>query len=148
MNPQTTEPDPIFSRICETSTRLMGGAVNRSTMKKLQKLVRADGDSYPWEEVVDRVLAEEMAPAELTKTALKSQRDWVVRGGRQTPGKSVRHHAKSLLAKVLAKLIFMVILMACIIVLLVLCKLRWPEIDIYAANEWLAEAWPSGFGTR
>lgn len=148
MNSQTSTPDPVFSRICEVSARLMGGTIHRSTMKELQKLLRSEPNSYPWEAVVDRVLAEKMAPPELTKMALKSQRDWVVRGGRETPGPRMRHQAKSFVARMLARLIFMAILITFLVALLVVCKLCWPVVDIYAANDWLATTWPSAFGPK
>ncbi|MEE2887985.1 MAG: hypothetical protein VX951_11210 [Planctomycetota bacterium] len=148
MNPETPQPDPVFSRICETSARLMGGVVNRTAMKELQKLVRSESTSYPWEEVVDRVLSSGPPAAELATAALKSQRDWIVRGGRQTPGKNVRHRAKSMVARLMARLVFMAILLASVVALLILCKLRWPGVDIYLANDWLAAAWPAGFGPR
>ena len=148
MNPQTSTPDPVFSRICEVSARLMGGAVHRSTMKELQKVTRSNSASYPWETVVDRVLSEQVGPAELTKMALKSQRDWIVRGGRETPGPRLRHQAKSFVAKMLARLIFMAILITSLVILLVVCKLCWPAVDIYAANDWLSTTWPSAFGPK
>ncbi len=117
-------------------------------MKDLQKVVRSDSASYPWEAVVDRVLAEQVGPSELTKMALKSQRDWVVRGGREAPGPRLRHQAKSFVAKMLARLIFMAILIIFLVVLLVVCKLCWPAVDIYAANDWLTTTWPSAFGPK
>lgn len=148
MTTQTPTPDPVFPSICEASARLMGGTVNRSTMKELQKLVKAESGSYPWEEVVKRILAGGAPPAEVAQSALKAQRDWIVRGGRQNPGKSLRSHTKGLVARLMARLIFFGVLLASVVVLLVLCKLRWPEVDIYAANEWLAATWPSAFGPR
>jgi len=148
MNSQTSTPDPVFSRICEVSARLMGGAVHRSTMKDIQKVVRSERGSYPWEAVVDRVLSEQVGSAELTKMALKSQRNWVVRGGRETPSPRLRHQAKSFVAKMLTRLIFMTILITSLVILLVVCKLCWPAVDIYAANDWLSMTWPSAFGPK
>ena len=148
MTTQTPSPDPVFPSICEASARLMGGTVNRSAMKELQKLVQAESGSYPWEEVVERILAGGASQAEVAQAALKAQRDWIVRGGRQNPGKSLRAHSRSLLARLLARLIFFGVLLASVVILLVLCKLRWPEMDIYAANDWLAATWPDAFGPR
>ena len=148
MTIQTPSADSVFPSICEASARLMGGTVNRSAMKELQKLVKTESGSYPWEAVVKRILAGGAPPAEVAQAALKAQRDWIVRGGRQNPGKSVRAHAKGLMARLMARLIFFGVLLVSVVVLLVLCKLRWPEIDIYAANDWLAATWPSAFGPR
>lgn len=128
--------------------RLMAGAVNRSTMKELQKTVQASPASYPWQAVVERVLAEPIDPEELSTQALKSQRDWVVRGGRETPGKGVSYHAKSFVARMVARLIFFGMFVVCAVLVLVLVKARWPEFDIYRLTEWLQRTWPGTFGPR
>jgi hypothetical protein len=98
--------------------------------------------------VIDAVLREPLAAEELTRKALKSQRDWVIRGGRETPGKGVRQHARSFLARLTARVIFTAIFIPCVVVLLVLLKLRWPDLDIYAANGWLQDSFPGAFGPR
>ncbi len=123
----------------------MAGEVGRAKMKNLQKLLRGSTVDYPWRDVVDHVLGEPVDQGQLTRQALRSQRDWVVRGGRQNPGRSLKRRAKGLLASVVARLIFMALFIPAVIALLVLLKHGWPELDIYRALDWLAEAWPSVF---
>lgn len=145
MTELTPPVDPVFSRICESTTRLTAGVVSRPTMKDLQKTVQAASAEYPWEAVVDRILREPMDPSQLTKQALRAQRDWVVRGGRQTPGKGVTFKAKSFVARLFARLIFLAILLPVVVVLLVLIKQKWPELDIYRILLWMQDMWPSMF---
>ena len=145
MTQETPDEDLVFSRICETSARLMAGEVTRSTMKELQKTVRATTDDYPWQPVVDRILGDPVDTEKLVTKALRGQRDWIVRGGRETPGKGVRHHAKSFVARIIARLIFLAVLIPLFVALLVLVKYKWPELDIYRILDWLREVWPSVF---
>ena len=142
---ETPPVDPIFSSICESTTRLIAGAVSRSTMKELQKTVNAATTVYPWEVVVDRILREQVDQTELTERALRAQRDWVVRGGRQTPGKGLTYKTKSLVARLLARVVFLAILIPVVVTLLVLVKQKWPEFDIYRILLWLQNTWPSMF---
>ena len=146
MSQETPAADSLFSRICETSARPMGGTVQRSTIRSLQKEVRSQAKGYPWQSVVDRILAEPVDQEKMVQQALRSQRDWVVRGGRKTPGKGAKHHAKSFVAKLLARLIFMAIFIPVVVVLLVLMRHQWPWCDIYRILDWLAEVWPAVFG--
>jgi hypothetical protein len=148
MKEETPTPDPVFSRICESSARLMAGLVNKSTIKELQKTVNSSASDYPWEVVVDRVLRDPVEPSKFTTQALRSQRDWVVRGGRETPGKGIRRHTKTFVARMLARLIFLAILIPAVVMLLVLVKHKWPDVDIYRILGWLKEVWPAVFGPR
>jgi len=145
MAEQTDAAADVFSRICETSTRLMAGTVPRRTLQDLQKKVRTDTGSYPWEVVVDRVLLEPFQPDELTRRALRSQRDWIARGGRETPGRGARHHAKTFVARLVAALVFMGIFIPVVVVVLVMIKHKWPDADVYRLLDWLREGWPSVF---
>ena len=145
MSEETIPVDPVFSRICESTTRLTAGLVNRSTMKELQGAVAASPAEYPWEAVVDRILREPLDTTEVTKKALRAQRDWVVRGGRETPGKSVGYHAKSFVARMMARCIFMLIFIPMVVIVLVLVKQKWPELDIYRILHWLQDTWPTVF---
>ena len=72
--PEETPPtDPVFSRICETSTRLMAGVPQRKTIRELQKQVRATDGEYPWESVVERVLDEPVDGDVLVRQALRGE---------------------------------------------------------------------------
>ena len=145
MAEQTDAATDVFSRICETSTRLMAGTVPRGAMKELQKKVQNDTGSYPWEVVVDRVLLDPVDRDQLTRQALRSHRDWIARGGRETKGRGVRHQAKTFVARIVASLMFMAIFIPVVVVALVLVKHAWPDADIYRLLEWLAAVWPSVF---
>ncbi len=145
MSEETPRADPVFSRICESTTRLTAGVVSRPTMQELRQTVHASTAEYPWEAVVTRILRDPVDPAKLTKQALRAQRDWVVRGGRETPGKGLTHRAKSFVARLVARLIFLAILLPVVVILLVLIKQKWPEMDIYEILRWLQAAWPSMF---
>lgn len=145
MSQETPDPHDVFQRICESSTRLMAGCVTPGTMYEIQNWVRQEPSNYPWEEVVDRILSEDVEDERLGHQALRAQRDWVVRGGRETRRPSTRARAKHGVAWVLARLIFAVLLIGMVVVLLVLLKFRWPELDIYRLVEWANAAWPGVF---
>ncbi len=143
MSQETADDDEVFQRICESSTRLMAGCVTPGTMRELQRWVLETPDTYPWEGVVDRILEEHAADERVSQQALRAQRDWVVRGGRGPCTPSVRMRAKRGIAWVLARLIFAVLLIAMSIVVLLLLKFRWPELDIYHVVDWARATWPA-----
>ena len=145
MTKETPSVDPVFSRICESMTRLTAGLVPRPTMKDLQKTVEASTAEYPWEVVVNRILRDRVDPVKVMKQALRAQRDWVVRGGRETPGKGLTYRAKSIVARLAARLIFLAILLPVVVILLVLIRQKWPDLDIYVILGWLQDTWPSMF---
>jgi hypothetical protein len=149
MTEETPAVDPVFSRICESTTRLTAGVVPRPTMKELQKTAHAETAEYPWEAVVDRILRDPVDTGTLTQQALRAQRDWVVRGGREAPGRGAGSKAKSFVvrtsAKLLARLIFLAVLLPVVVLLLVLIKQKWPDLDIYRILLWMQDTWPTMF---
>jgi hypothetical protein len=148
MTQETPTSDPVFSQICESNARLMAGQVHKSTLKELQKMVHGSPSEYPWEPVVARILRDPVDVAKFTTQALRSQRDWVVRGGRETPGKGLRRRAKGFVARLVARLIFLAVLIPAVVFLLVLVKHKWADADIYRILVWLGEIWPSAFAPR
>lgn len=120
----------------------MAGRVTRSRMKVLQKLVADHPDQYPWEAVVEEVLREDIPAPDLSRDALRAQRDWVVRGGRETPGKSLGQKSKGLLARLLVQLLVMGIFLAIFLAIALLANIRW-DVDIYELKKYLLDWFPA-----
>ena len=140
-----TRSDPTLIRIGEAALRLMAGQVSRTTMNACQELVRGQPQNYPWEQVTDRLLADPVAPADLVQPGLRAQRDWVVRGGRETPGHGLRLRAKTGLAKLLVRALFFMLYLLVVLSLLLLLKQKWPAVDIYSGLRWLQHTLPGLF---
>lgn len=132
----------------EASHRLLAGLVSRRDLQAMQKKVLASPDAYPWQEVVDGLVAEPVAESELIQRGLKAQRDWILRGGREMPGPRVKTRAKAFLARLLAQGLFLGLWTGSVLVLLVLLKARFPECDIYIVSNWLKDLMPGIFGAK
>ena len=141
-----TVRDPLVHRVSEASLRLMAGLVPRQTVQALQQRVRENEQTYPWEEVVDKVLNEPVDDQRLVQQGLRAQRDWLLRAGTRAPGTSVSMRGKVALAFFLSRLLFFGLFTVALVVLLMLIKARWPAIDIYRPLEWLRDVLPGVFG--
>jgi hypothetical protein len=69
----------------------------------------------------------------------------VGRGGRANPGKGVRVQAKTLLATLAAKLVFIVLYTLVLVCLLVLMEQIWPHLDISRILHFLQDKLPALF---
>lgn len=141
--PPPAAPDDAMVRIGAVSTRLLAGAVSKRTLEALQRTVHASPTEYPWQVVNQVVLAEPCDEQELAQKALRAHRDWVVRGGRENPGKPLGLRAKTLLAKLVAQSLFVGIYTFVILLFLLLVKHKWPQANVYAALDWLYAAFPN-----
>lgn len=139
--------DPELSRLAVAALRLMADAVPKATLGSLKKrhLSGAEG-AYPWRDVTASINSHPVDPQELAQHAVRAQRDWVHRGGRKDPGKSMRNRGKGLVANLLAKLIFFALFAAASVALLVLLKHGWPDLDIYRILEWVGPWLPDAGG--
>ncbi len=89
-----------------------------------------------------------MDPDRLLKQGLEAQRDWVRRGGRETPKPGLRRRGKVLAAGFVARLLFFLAYTVVMVILLVLMKHVWPAVDIYSLLDWLREQFPQVFSPR
>lgn len=140
--PDLEHPEQTLQAVGEVSLRLMAGAVPKRTIEQLQRTVQQSAAEYPWQVVTQVILAEPIAPQQLVQQGLQAQRDWILRGGRETPGKPIGQRAKGLLAKLVAQLIFLVLLSAVLYAALLLVKHKLPGFDLYAPLEWLYATFP------
>lgn len=143
--PDLGSPDETMTAVAAVSLRLMAGTVSRKTMEQLKRTVQETPSEYPWQVVTQAVLAEAVDEQKLVQQGLRAQRDWVVRGGRQDPGRPLDVRAKTLLAKLLTQLIVFGLYTVLIIALLLLIKQRVPGFDIYRVLSWLQETFPGAF---
>ena len=105
--PDLADPDQTLQAVSAVSLRLMAGAVPKKTLEQLQRTVQQSAAEFPWQIVTQAVLAEPIEPQRLVQQGLQAQRDWILRGGRETPGRPLSVQAKGLVAKLLAQLIFL-----------------------------------------
>lgn len=150
MDNQSTphDGDEVVRRVGEVSLRMMANAISKRTHGQVSSLIASAGDEYPWQLVVDAVLAEPVASDDLLARGLRAQRDWFARTGTPTGarvGRAARVAGKSALAFVLSRLIFFVIYTLAVIVLLVLAKQHWAGCDIYRLLDWLRDVLPAVF---
>lgn len=117
--------------IAGVSLRLLAGTVSRKTLDGLKRTVLASPDEYPWRVVNQVVLGESVDEQDLAQKGLRAQRDWILRGGRETPGKPLGLQAKTLLAKVVAQALFGLVFALVLVVLLLVVNHKWPNINIY-----------------
>lgn len=143
--PDLGSPDETMTAVAAVSLRLLAGTVSRKTMEQLQRTVQATPSEYPWQVVTQAVLAEPVDEQKLVQQGLRAQRDWVVRGGRLEPGRSLDVKAKTFVAKLLTQLIVFVVYALLIVALLLLAKQKWPGFDIYRGLAWLQETFPGAF---
>ncbi|MEY4829477.1 MAG: hypothetical protein RLZZ562_1273 [Planctomycetota bacterium] len=135
-------PDSIEG-IGAVALRLLAGTVSRKTLDALQRTVLASPDEYPWRVVNQVVLGEAVDEQELAQKGLRAQRDWILRGGRENPGKPLGLQAKTFLARIVAQALFGLLFAILLVVLLWGLKVRWPAFDIYWPLEWLRSTFPS-----
>lgn len=141
--PPASQPDETMASIAATGLRLLAGVVPKRTLEGLKRTVLASPDEYPWQVVNQVVCAEPVDAQELAQKGLRAQRDWILRGGRETPGPGVSVQAKTLVAKLLVQLIFFLAYTVVVLVALLVFKHKWPSLDIYGLLRWLYEAFPS-----
>ena len=140
--------DPWLARVGEVSLRMMAGAIPKRTQERIQKLMAANADTYPWQEVVDAVMADEPG-ADLVERGLRGQRDWFARAAvpaTARAGRAARVAGKTALAYVLSQAIFFAIYTGAVVFVLNLAKHHWPAFDIYAPLEWARSVAPGVFG--
>lgn len=138
--PDLARPDETLTAVASASLRLMAGAVSKRTMEQLKRTLQQSPAEFPWQVVTQAVLAEPVDEQKLVQQGLAAQRDWIVRGGRETPGPGIGHKAKGLLARLCAQLIFGAIYAVVIVVLLLLLKHKMPNVDIYRLLAWFQQA--------
>ncbi len=122
-----------MGQIAQVSLRLLAGAVSKRGLEGLKRTLEASPSEYPWQVVTKVVLSEPCDEQDLAQRGLRAQRDWILRGGRENPGKPIGLRAKTLLAKLVAQLLFFVIYTLTVLVLLLLLEHKWPQINIYQA---------------
>jgi hypothetical protein len=145
-SPRSPELSAIIQRVAEVSLRLMARLPSPATLKRVRTAVEASPTSYPWQQVVDAVLAEPADPSALLQRGLEGQRDFLMRSAppRQAARvvRAARTGAKTLLAIVLSRMIFFALYTLAAMVLLVLIKHRWPDLDIYRLLPWVERMLP------
>jgi hypothetical protein len=142
--PDLARPDDTLTAVAGTSLRLMAGAVSKRTMEQLQRTLQASPAEFPWQVVTQAVLAEPVDEQRLVQQGLVAQRDWILRGGRETRGPSLGHRTKGLLARLCAQLIFGAVYAIVIVVLLLLLKHKFPGFDIYRVLTWFQQTFGAG----
>ncbi len=150
------EQDPTVARVAEASLRMMGGAVAATTQRRIRQLAERAPDAYPWQEVVEAVLADQVEPSALVQRGLTAQRDWVLRSGQATLSRtestvvrarpSLAWKVKRLIAIAIARSLFYSVFTSTLLVLLILVRKAWPWADIYALADRVTEAVRSVFG--
>lgn len=136
--PDLQNPDAAHRAVAEVSMRLLAGAVDRRTLDALKASVQGTTGEYPWQAVTHTLLAAPADPQKTVQAALVAQRDWILRGGRETP-RPLGRRAKGLLAKLVAQLLVFAVTAALVIAGLLLLKYRFPEFDIYRVLTLLEE---------
>lgn len=136
------DPAQLEVAVREVALRLLAGGVSRATISQLQRMMRENVGDYPWQEVTRRILAEDVDAQTLVQRGLTAQRDWIWRGGRETPGPSLSHRTKGFFAKLVAQTIFLLIWAVVLVAGLLLLK-HLTGIEIYAALDWLYSLFPS-----
>lgn len=136
------QPHESIEGIAGVSLRLLAGTVSRKTLDALKRTVVASPDEYPWRVVNQVVLGESVDEQDLAQKGLRAQRDWILRGGRENPGKPLVLQAKTFVAKVVAQALFGLLFAVVLVVLLLLVNHKWPEINIYRALDWVRSTFP------
>ena len=124
------------------SLRLLAGMVSKKTMDQLKRTVEQAAAEYPWQVVTQAVLAETVDEQKLVQQGVRAHRDWILRGGRTDPGAPLGVKAKTLLAKVLAQLIFFTVYTAVVCLGLLIAKYLW-NFDLYVALTWVQTNFPT-----
>jgi hypothetical protein len=148
----TERRSATIGKIADASLRMMAGAVSPDCQRALREIVHANPEQYPWERVIDIVLAEPADPSELANRALVAQRKWILRSSgesrpaRSRPNRSLSVVVKTWIAIALVRGGFQIALAAVFVVLLLVLKSRWPRADVYRILDWLRETLPGLFG--
>lgn len=135
--PDLAQPADVLGAVSAVSLRLLAGAVPKRTMEQLQRTLRQSHAEFPWQVVTQAVLSEPVDPQQLVQQGLAAQRDWILRGGRETPRPQVGARAKGLLARLCAQLVFGALYTVVILAILLLLKHKLPELDIYRVLDWI-----------
>ena len=155
-NAQSAEDEELVRRIALTSLRMMAGAVPRDVVDRLHSRMRAEPE-YPWEEVVDAVLAEPVAASQLVNKGVLAHRNWLASGGAANPApaaqavggrrrKTLKTRGKTALAMAIVKGGFFILYTVVVILVLVLLRHKWPWMDIYRLLDGLKQLLPGVFG--
>ncbi|MEZ5965293.1 MAG: hypothetical protein R3F56_15780 [Planctomycetota bacterium] len=148
---ESTQPEPampLAQRVGEVSLRMMANAIPRKTQDRVRALMAEASQDYPWQRVVDTVLAEPVDEQDLLGRGLRAQRDWFARASvtaTARAGRAVRVAGKTALAYAISRVIFFTLYTATVILVLVLAKHHWPQFDIYRILDWLRSVLPSVF---
>ncbi len=131
------DAEQALRAVSDTSLRFMAGAIPKAKMGQLRRTVEQSGEEFPWQEITEAVLAEEVDEQRLVQQGLIAQRDWILRGGRTARGPSITHRTKGFFARMTAQLIFGAIFVAVILIALLVLKYKDPDFDIYLILTWL-----------
>lgn len=137
--PDLTEGQQTLRAISDVSLRLMAGTVSKAKMEQLRRTVEQNTAEFPWQDVTQAVLAEEVDEQRLVQQGLAAQRDWILRGGRTAKGPSITHRTKGFVARLTAQLIFGAIFVVVILVALLVLKFKLPDWDIYRILTWVQD---------
>jgi hypothetical protein len=135
--PDLGKPDEALQAVGAVSLRLLAGAVPKQAMEQLRRMVQESPSEFPWQVVTQAVLAQPADPQQLVQQGLRAQRDWILRGGRETPRPGMSQRAKGLLARLCAQAIFFVIYTLVVVAALLLLRHKVPELDIYRITAWV-----------
>lgn len=141
--PDLSHPEQALEAVGGVSLRLMAGTVSKKTMDQLQRTLQQSSAEFPWQVVTQAILAEPADPQKIVQQGLRAQRDWILRGGREVPGRTIGTKAKGLLAKLCAQMIFLALFALVLWIALLLLKHKMPEFDIYKPLYWLYEMFPA-----
>jgi len=141
--PDLSHPEQALEAVGAVSLRLLAGTVSKKTMEQLQRTLQQSNAEFPWQVVTQAILAEPTDTQKIVQQGLRAQRDWLLRGGRETPGRTVGTKAKGLLAKLCAQMIFLSLFTLVLWVALLLVKHKVPDFDVYRPLYWLYETFPS-----
>ena len=139
-SPDPGRPEEVHDAVAHASLRLLAGAVPKATLERLRRETKAAAAEYPWEAATRALLADSVEPGQLVQRGLAAQRDWILRGGRETPKPGLGVRTKGLVARLAAQLIFGLLYGVVVVVGLVALKYKHPSIDIYVAVDWFAAA--------
>jgi len=141
--PDLPHPEQALEAVAGVSLRLMAGTVSKKTMDQLQRTLQQSSAEFPWQVVTQAILAEPGDPQKIVQQGLRAQRDWILRGGREVPGRTIATKAKGMFAKLCAQMIFLALFSLVLWVALLLLKHKMPEFDLYKPLHWIYELFPS-----
>ena len=130
VEPEQQAQDPILRQVGEANLRLMAGEVSKPKLAQLKISAQANESEYPWQQITEAILSEDVDRQRLVQRGLAAQRDWVLRGGRVERGPTMTRRAKGFVARLAAQLIFALIFLVVVVVGLLLLEYRFPAWDI------------------